>query len=99
MSIKIGQRLTRLEAQFPPVLPVEDPERGKQVLSDVRECLGDFGIDLDCLFEGMVHEFGQPSSRREFFIRFGIALADRPEAKQAVSVLLYKHLINDCGSN
>ena len=99
MRNKIHQRLTRLEARIPPVLSVEDPERGKHVLSDVRACLGDFGINLDCLFEGMVNEFGQPSDRREFFIRFGIALADRPEAKEAVSALLNKHIINDCGSN
>jgi hypothetical protein len=99
MRNKIRQRLTRLEARIPPVLPVKDPERGKQVLSDVRECLGDFGINLDRLFKDMVHEFGQPSSRREFFIRFGIALADRPEAKEAVSALLYKHIMNKCGSN
>jgi hypothetical protein len=99
MRNKIGQRLTQLEARMPPILPLADPERGKQVLSDVRNCLGDFGINLDCLFEGMVNEFGQPSDRREFFIRFGIALADRPEAKEAVSALLYKHIINDCGSN
>jgi hypothetical protein len=99
MRNKIRQRLTRLEERFPPVLPLEDPNHGKQVLGDVRACLGDFGINLDRLFEGMVDEFGQPSSRREFFIRFGIALADRPEAKESVSALLYKHIMNKCGSN
>src|SRR5258707_8495801 len=99
MSIQIRRRLTQLEARIPAVRPVEDPEHGKQVLGDVRDCLEDFGINVDCLFESMVDEFGQPSSRREFFIRFGIALADRPEAKEALSALLYKHIINDCGSN
>jgi hypothetical protein len=99
MRNKIRQRLTRLEERIRPVQPEEDPERGKQVISDVRECLGGFGVNLDRLFEDMVHEFGQPSSRREFFIHFGIVLADRPEATEAVSALLNKQIINDCGSN
>jgi hypothetical protein len=47
----------------------------------------------------MVDEFGLPSTRREFFIRFGIALAEHAEAKEAVSALLYKHIMNECGSN
>jgi hypothetical protein len=99
MRNKIRQRLTQLEARIPPVLPVEDPERGKQVLGDVRECLGDIGINLDRLFKDIVHEFGLPSTRREFFVRFGIALAEEPEAKEAVSALMYKHIMNKCGSN
>jgi hypothetical protein len=99
MRNKIRQRLTQLEARMPPILPLADPERGKQVLGDVRDSLGGFGINLDRLFEDMVDEFGLPSSRREFFIHFGIALADRSEVKEAVSALLYKNIINDCGSN
>jgi hypothetical protein len=99
MRNEIRHRLTRLEAWIPPVPSVEDPERGKQVLGDVRDCLGDFGINLDCLFEDMVDKFGVPSTRREFFVRFGIALAEEPEAKEAVSALMYKHIMNKCGSN
>jgi hypothetical protein len=66
---------------------------------EVRKCLESFAINFDRLVEDMVDEFGQPSTRREFFVRFGIALAEEPDAKDAVSALLYKHIINDCGSN
>ncbi|SRR5258708_6157623 len=97
--MRIKQRLTRLEARVPAVLPPRDPERGKQMIIEVRKCLETFAINFDQLVEGMVDEFGLPSTRREFFIHFGIALADRPEAKEAVSTLLYKHIMNKCGSN
>jgi hypothetical protein len=66
---------------------------------EVRKCLESFAIDFDQLVEDMVDNFGVPSTRREFFVRFGIALAEQPEAKEAVSALLYKHIINDCGPN
>jgi hypothetical protein len=66
---------------------------------EVRKCLESFAINFDQLVKDMVEEFGLPSTRREFFVRFGIALANEPGAKEAVSALLYKHIMNDCGPN
>jgi hypothetical protein len=97
--MRIKQRLTRLEARVPAALPPPDPKRGKQMLIEVRKCLESFAINFGRLVEDMVDEFGQPSTRREFFVRFGIALAEEPEAKEAVSALLLKHIMNECGSN
>jgi len=97
--MRIKQRLTRLEARVPAVLPLPDLKRGKQMIIEVRKCLESFAINFDQLVEDMVDEFGLPSTRREFFVRFGIALAEEPEAKEAVSALMYKHIMNKCGSN
>ena len=69
------------------------------MIIEVRKCLESFAINFDQLVEKMVEEFGLPSTRREFFVRFGIVLAEEPDAKEAVSRLLYKHIMNECGSN
>jgi hypothetical protein len=72
---------------------------GREARQQVRKCLESFAINFDRLVEDMVDEFGLPSTRREFFVRFGIALAEEPEAKEAVSALMCKHIMNKCGSN
>src|ERR1700730_8650251 len=91
--MRIHHRLSRLEARVPPEMPQGDPKRGKQIMSEIRACLGGFGINFDRLIEDMNAKFGQPSTRMGFFVNFGIALAEQPEAKEAVSALLHKHIL------
>jgi hypothetical protein len=91
--MRIHQRLSRLEACFPPGIPKGDPERGEQMVNEIRTCLGGFGIDFDRLVEDMDAKFGHASNRMDFFIRFGLALAEQPEAKEAVSARLHKHIL------
>ena len=88
----LRRRLARLEALVPPAPVGSHGKRVAGVEDEVRKCLGALGLDLDQLYARLVAQFGWPSTRRDFFFCLGQVLADRPQAKEAVSQLLLRDL-------